>query len=761
MNRRYREGGRTGKLAVIVIAGMFLSFSAFLMIRSATRGAELALADRQAIQLHDQLKSDFEDQSVLLRALSGPMAGPAPVTEASFASAVEPLLPLYPNLHAVAWARRIADRDVPLLERAMRAAGHSSFAVRTAGGGESAESDGGAGGSSAGQLAAARFVTVLAEPRSAAGLVGLDMATLPGQRDVLARSCTANRIVAAGGEPLRYELGRRSVLIYLPVYSREVDPDDGRPYAGGRLVCDVLTGFLWTSFDVGQLLRDSVRRVGLSVGDAYLLEPPGQTASGPSRLLASEGAIGRPGELPHPPVDALTLEQLTGPAAPYAIVRDIAYGGRVWRLYVVPTPARLFSVEDRLAWTMLIGGLLLTAGGAAYVLREGRTRRLLQTEARARAAMARALRESEERFRMALRYSKVTLFSQDRDLRHLWIYCPRMDLNPERMIGRTDGDLFPPEEAARTVALKRSVMESGVGTRCELELTYCGCRRVLDLSVEPMRDETGAVAGVICAAIDVTESADIREALARAHAEAERANQAKSRFLAAASHDLRQPFQAMSLFHHILMSKLDDPHQLEVAGKLGEALTAGNTLLSTLLDTSALEVGNVKPRVVEFDVQDILSRLAVEIGDQAIDRGLLLRMVPCSVRVKSDPILLERMVRNLLVNALRYTTEGRILLGCRRRSTADGGMRLSIEVWDTGPGIAEAEMAAIFEDFYRCGTDQRDSGRGLGLGLSIVRRMAEMLDHPVTVRSRVGHGTMFAVSIPVVAQQCSCCAAAD
>ncbi|PWC83565.1 histidine kinase [Azospirillum sp. TSH100] len=756
MHRRYREGGWARTLTVIVTAGLFLSFSAFLMIRSATRDAELTLADRQAIQLHDELKSSFEDQSVLLRALSGPLAGPAPVTDASFASAAGPLLPLYPNLHAVAWARRIAERDVSLLERAMHAAGHSSFAVR----GADVESGRETSGVNRG-LGADRFVNVLAEPRSAAGLVGLDMADLPGQRDLLLRSCAANRIVVADGEPLKAQLGRGAVLIYLPVYSREVDPDDGPGYGGGRILCDVLTGFLWTSFDVRQLLRDSVRRVGLTVGDAYLLEPPLGPDLGEPRLLAAEGAISRPGELSHPPIHALTMKELTGPAAPHAIVRDIAYGGRVWRLHVVPYAAGLFSAGDRLAWTMLIGGLLLTAGSAAYVLREARTKRLLQTEARARAAMARALRESEERFRIALRYSKVTLFSQDRDLRHLWIYCPRADLHPERMIGRTDADLFPAEEAARMVELKRSVMDGGIGTRRELELTYGGHRRVLDLSVEPMRDETGAIAGVMCAAIDVTESADIREALARAHAEAERANQAKSRFLAAASHDLRQPFQAMSLFHHILMSKLDDPQQLEVASKLGEALTAGNTLLSTLLDTSALEVGNVKPRIVDFEVQEILGRLAVEIGDQAIDRGLVLRTVPCSVRVQSDPILLERMVRNLLVNALRYTTEGRILLGCRRRSDADGGMRLSIEVWDTGPGIAEAEMAAIFEDFYRCGTDQRDSGRGLGLGLSIVRRMSQMLDHPVTVRSRVGRGTVFAVSVPLVTQDCSCSAAAD
>ena len=742
MNRRYRGDGRAGTaVPTIVFAGLFLSLSAFLLIRAATGDAEHALADRQAIQLHDELKTRFDHQSVLLRALSGPLAGPEPVTEASFSSAAEPLLPLYPNLRAVVWSRRIAERDLPLLERAMRSAGHTSFAVRNAGDADL-------------QPGADRFVNVLAEPKSAAGLIGLDMASLPGQRDVLVRSCAANRVVAAEGEPLRAEFGPDSVLIYLPVYSRDVDAGEERFAA--RTVCDDLTGFLWTSFDVGRLLRDAVLRVGLTVGDAYLLDPK----PGAPRLLAAEGALSRPGELPHPPTLPLTVEELNGEAATRAIIRDIVYGGRVWRLYVVPGPVHLFGSEGRLAWAMLVGGFLLTAGAAVYVLREARTKRLLRIEARARAAMARALRESEERFRMALRHSKVTLFTQDRDLRHLWVYCPQPDFRPERMIGRTDAELFP-QDADRLVPLKRSVIESGVGTRCEVEMTYNGIRRALDLSVEPMRDDTGAVCGIICAAVDMTESVEIREALARAHAEAERANQAKSRFLAAASHDLRQPFQAMSLFHHILLSKLDDPQQVEVANKLGEALSTGNTLLSTLLDTSALEVGNVKPRVADFDVQDILGRLSLEIGDQAADRGLELRVVPCSVRVRSDPILLERMVRNLLVNALRYTTEGRILLGCRRRCDGVGGDRLSIEVWDTGPGIAEAEMTAIFEDFYRCGTDQRDSGGGLGLGLSIVRRMSQMLDHPVTVRSRVGQGTVFAVSVPRLVQHCPCAAAAE
>ncbi|PWC32661.1 ATP-binding protein [Azospirillum sp. TSO35-2] len=743
MNQNDWEVRQTPAVLVIVLVGLVLSLAAFALVRNAAHSAAHALADRQAIQLHDELKARFDHQGLLLRALSGPLAGPAPVTEASFASAVDPLLPLYPDLDAVAWARRIAPRDVPLLEHAMRAAGRTSFAVRS--GPAAVPSD----------PAADLFVNLLVEPRPSGGLVGLDMASLPDQRRVMAQSCAANRIAVVDDPPLRTELGAEMTILYLPVYAREVDTDDGMAggFAGDRVVCDALSGFLWTGFHLDHLLRDAVRRVGLTVGDAYLLAP------GPDapRLLAAAPGQRHPDE----PFSPLTAERLADKAAPAAIARDIAFGGRVWRLLVVPEQATLFGLQNRLAWGMLVSGLLLTVAMAAYVVREAQAKRIQQTEIRARAAMARALRDSEERFRLALRYSKVTLFTQDRDLRHLWVYCPQSDMRPELMVGRTHAELFSPEDAAMLDRIKRPVLDSGVGARHEVELSSHGRHRILDLSIEPMRDETGAVSGIICAAIDVTEAVEIREELARAHREAERANQAKTRFLAAASHDLRQPFQAMSLFHHILLTKLDDPRQLEVAAKLGEALATGNTLLSTLLDTSALEVGNVTPRVVEFAVGEIVDRLAMEIGDQAVSRGLVLRVVPCSVRVSSDPVLLERMVRNLLVNALRYTSHGRILLGCRRRHDPVGGDRLSIEVWDTGPGIPEAEMAAIFEDFYRCGTDQRDSGGGLGLGLSIVRRMAQMLDHPVTVRSRVGHGTVFAISVPLVTEPCRCSVAAE
>lgn len=709
---------------VLVTVGVLLSLGAFFQLRIASRETEMALMERQALQLHDALKERIDNHILLLRALSGPLAGPAPVTQASFATAAEPLLPQFPSLRAVGWARRIAPTQVPLLERAMRADGRPTFAVRHA-------TDGIALTQPAADQGRDLFVNVLVEPRRAGdALIGLDIATLPGRRDLLARACRSGGITAADASPLPGQpvaAVHSTIVFYLPVYLREAEPDGDAPG------CDLLSGYLWSAFGLDQLLKEVTGRVRSTSGDVYLVD---LDAAGGPQVIAAEPRFAVGGRFRQ-----LDFQELSGVPT---INRAIAAGGRRWSVVLATTPSPLFDGGDGPAWAVFAMGLLLTAGLARYVHREAVAKRLLQTEARARAAMARALRESEERFRMALRHSHIALFSQDRDLRYVWVYSPQTFHMAEELIGRTHADVYGAADAAKLDTIKRTVLETGAGSRHEVPLTVGGRVLVFDLIVEPMRDDRGAVCGVVSAAIDITEATRIRQALAEAHAEAERANQAKSRFLAAASHDLRQPFQAMSLFHHILMSRLEDPKQIEIAGKLGEALAAGNALLGTLLDTSALEAGTVKPRPMDFAFQDIAARLATEIADQAAGKGLTLRVVPTSALVHSDPVLLERMIRNLLVNALRYTVEGRILLGCRHR-----GDRLSIEVWDTGPGIPEDQMERIFEDFYRCGTDRRDSTRGLGLGLSIVRRTAEILDHSVHVRSRVGSGTMFAIVVPL------------
>jgi PAS domain S-box-containing protein len=719
---------RSGSAAILLlaVAGVILSVTVFILLSDASRQADRALLDRQAVQFRQALQERFDRHALLLHALRGLFAG-GTMTRSDFAAAVAPMRPLLAELTAVGWVRHVADRDVRAVEREARSQGYPDFMARAW--------DGSVLGGTAGPPSGgSHFIISYLEPRPGSGEagLGLDLATLPGRRAVLEAACASGRITATGGVSATgggdAAGGLRSLILYMPVYGVFGVPDN--PSVG----CATTGGLLMGEFRLDRLVAEAFDDYSAARGDVYLLDmaaPEGQ------RLLSI---------FPTPertqPFTALTEAEL---AETPRLVQSLEFGGRRWDVVLVPQPMLLAPGEVG-AFGLLVVGLMLTALLTVYLRREARAKSLLHTEARARAAMARMLRDSEERFRLALRHSRVSLFSQDRALRYVWVYNPQVAIPVERFIGQTHADLFSADDATVLDAIKRPVLETGVGTRQEVRMTVAGRTLVADLVVEPLRDETGAVSGIICAEIDVTESTQIKEALAEAHAEAERANQAKTRFLAAASHDLRQPFQAMSLFHHILMARLEEPKQIEVAGKLGEALAAGNALLNALLDASALEAGNVKPRIGEVAVNEVIERLATEITDQAAGKGLGFRMVGTSAIVRSDPVLLERMVRNLLVNALRYTAAGAILLGCRRR-----GASLCIEVWDTGPGIPTDQIQRIFEDFYRCESNRADNTGGLGLGLSTVRRMAQILNHQVTVRSRVGRGTVFAISMPLVA----------
>lgn len=230
--------------------------------------------------------------------------------------------------------------------------------------------------------------------------------------------------------------------------------------------------------------------------------------------------------------------------------------------------------------------------------------------------------------------------------------------------------------------------------------------------------------------------------LETAKREAEHANDAKSRFLAAIGHDLLQPLHAAHLLTDALQQR-SDGEQNELARQIGGALDSTADLLTTLLDMSRLEAGGLAPEPRDFPLADVLEPLAEQFRAIAAERGLRLRFVPTRAWTHGDPQLLRRILQNFLANAVRYTLRGGVLLGARRV-----GGRLRVEVHDTGPGIAEHESQAIFEEFRR-GEDA--AGQGLGLGLSIADRIARLLDAPLSLRSRLGVGTVFAVELPRLA----------
>lgn len=224
------------------------------------------------------------------------------------------------------------------------------------------------------------------------------------------------------------------------------------------------------------------------------------------------------------------------------------------------------------------------------------------------------------------------------------------------------------------------------------------------------------------------------------------ANQAKSRFLAAASHDLRQPLQALGLFVAQLRARMDTTERRRVIERIDTALAAMNELFNALLDVTKLDAGGLTPEPSEFPVARLLKRIEQTFAEAAREKNLSLRVLPSRAWLRTDFILLERILFNLVSNAVRYTSRGGIMVGCRRR-----GADLRIEVWDTGVGIPSDQHRNIFGEFYRLGERDRDQRAGLGLGLAIVDRLCRLLGHPIAVTSRVGKGSRFTVTVPTVA----------
>ncbi len=234
-----------------------------------------------------------------------------------------------------------------------------------------------------------------------------------------------------------------------------------------------------------------------------------------------------------------------------------------------------------------------------------------------------------------------------------------------------------------------------------------------------------------------------------AKSDAEQANLSKTRFLAAASHDLMQPLNAASLFASALAQRTHDSELQTFSENIVLSLQAADALINSMLEASRLDAGVVEPKREVFYLQDLFDRLGRDFTALAQTRGLDFRVVQTRLAVWSDPHLLRRILQNFLSNAVRYTGSGRVLLGCRRL-----GNVLRIEVWDTGPGIPKDKCSEIFLEFRRLQTPEHDKGeRGLGLGLAIADRISRLLNHPIHLRSWAQRGSVFSVDVPVAEAQ--------
>jgi PAS domain S-box-containing protein len=323
-----------------------------------------------------------------------------------------------------------------------------------------------------------------------------------------------------------------------------------------------------------------------------------------------------------------------------------------------------------------------------------------------------------------------------------------MGCAPDRLLGRSFRDVTAPEFLPASEAAYRRLL-SGEVERLTFEKEYLradGTRFAGEVTLACVRDHQGRPGYVVAMIQDVSRRKAVESELRLAKEAADRANASKTRFLAAASHDLRQPLMALAMFISALDASNRDPDLAVVIRKIKSSSEEVTALLNALLDISRLDAGLVTPAPVVFVLAPLVEALEREFAPLAHAAGLSFRAVSSSVAVDTDPVLLAAMLRNLLSNAIRYTERGGIVLGCRRC-----GDHVRIEVWDTGIGIAEAELESIFQEFHQVHNGGRDRAAGMGLGLAMVSRMARLLGLRVAVRSVPERGSVFSVAVTCTA----------
>ena len=362
----------------------------------------------------------------------------------------------------------------------------------------------------------------------------------------------------------------------------------------------------------------------------------------------------------------------------------------------------------------------------------------------------RELRESDERFRRLMRVIPYGISRTDLTGR-LRMSNPAHDkmlgYEPGELEGLSVWQLFEPSQQDRQREFFFQAIKERQGPAPNLGKCLRKDGSLVDVKFHWAYeiDDSGELKGFISILTDVTAELKVQRELEAAKLEAERASEEKSRFLAAASHDLQQPLHSLSLMVGVLRESHEERRRDDILNQMVLAVDGAQALLRAVLDLSKLEAGVIKPRRVPVSVADLLAQIEAEFAPLAAETKVALRVVPSTAVILSDPILIKSIMHNLVSNALRYTKRGKVVIGVRRRQG-----QLSLQVWDTGIGIPKNKQREIFKEFTRLQTEQHgiDKVHALGLGLSIVERACHLLGHGLSLQSKVGKGSVFCVQAP-------------
>lgn len=404
--------------------------------------------------------------------------------------------------------------------------------------------------------------------------------------------------------------------------------------------------------------------------------------------------------------------------------------------------------EDMRSFELAIGAIIavMIVGVAIYGYKlstqMGNYARSLETQFE-------ALKTSERRFRDLAESSiqGIAVHNNDRLLfvNQAWVTIHGFKSTEDTCALHRMSDTLATDERIRLSEKRRQFLDRGERLHTEYR-AHQPDGAIIWLECTERMIDWGRAPAILSIVVDVTGRKHAETELALARKELERVEMQRARFFAAAGHDLRQPLHTTALLLPMLRQTQPSERRQEIVEVLTGACDIMTNLLDEVLELSRLEGGGSEPRMGPLLIGPLFRNLQTEFSPQAHKMGIELRMVPCEATIATDPSLFERILRNLLSNAIRHTVNGRVLLGARRRSGT-----LRVEIWDSGAGIPEMEIGKIFEEFYRSPDAADADATGLGLGLSIVRRLAILLGHRIEVHSVPGKGTVFSVEAPTTA----------